>query len=62
MIKNFGKYAAFALLGLLIGFIFFGNNEAEPVSEDTSNMTVNGRWTCSMHPQIEGQENGTCPL
>ncbi|MBT8188457.1 MAG: efflux RND transporter periplasmic adaptor subunit [Croceitalea sp.] len=60
--KNIGKYAAFALLGLLIGFIFFGNNEAEPVSEDTSNMTVNGRWTCSMHPQIEGQENGTCPL
>ncbi len=53
--------AAFLIVGLLLGWIFFasprGNNHQGHQHETLAEV-----WTCSMHPQIRESEPGRCPL
>jgi Cu(I)/Ag(I) efflux system membrane fusion protein len=60
MLKKLGIYMVFVLAGILLGYLFFES------SSNTQNPSIEmenvGKWTCSMHPQIDGEENGTCPL
>lgn len=58
-----------AALGLLGGYLLFGSEAetaAEPASHDHETMNEGGEeaqiWTCSMHPQIQQDGPGTCPL
>ncbi|MEO0507463.1 MAG: efflux RND transporter periplasmic adaptor subunit [Bacteroidota bacterium] len=59
--KQLAPLVLTALISLGVGYFWFGgddsNSEKEPEIE-----TVEGRWTCSMHPEIDGEENGTCPI
>lgn len=56
-----------AVLGLGVGYLVFGGNNAEVV-HDHSTMTTETTaaseeiWTCSMHPQIRQPEPGDCPI
>lgn len=62
MLKKIGVYGIFLVSGLVLGYILFmpKTDTLEPaVSSHSDNV---GRWTCSMHPKINGKENGTCPL
>lgn len=62
MLKKSGAYFLFAVVGLLLGYFIFGvTSEKENTSIEIVTQ-VNGKWTCSMHPQIGGTENGKCPL
>ncbi|UTW63078.1 efflux RND transporter periplasmic adaptor subunit [bacterium SCSIO 12741] len=49
------------ILGILIGWLLFGNTTEQPVHEhqESSESTT---WTCSMHPQIKRPEPGQCPI
>ena len=61
-----------AVVGLLAGWLIFGDNSNDSMSNKTvSNMpdthdhsdeTANQIWTCSMHPQIMQTEPGDCPI
>jgi len=43
-----------------LGYLLFSDSS---VPEEAATQTqATGRWTCSMHPHVEGEENGTCPL
>ena len=62
-------YILFALaVGLLAGYVLFGSGPApsEPVtaSSEEVHAGVHGDevWTCSMHPQIQRNEPGDCPI
>ncbi len=51
------------LLGLVLGWLFFGGNPpAETTHIDHASETKNSIWTCSMHPQIRQKEPGKCPI
>ncbi len=65
MKKNTIYIVVAALVGLLAGYLFFGNtgstkNEME--IHDHSADTDAEIWTCSMHPQIKQNEPGDCPI
>ncbi|MAE84407.1 MAG: efflux transporter periplasmic adaptor subunit [Flammeovirgaceae bacterium] len=70
-IKN-GKtvltYLAVLLIGILIGWLLIGGTEEnggqESLSTDHAAMDhAEGTiWTCSMHPQIQKDEPGNCPI
>ncbi|MCB0662004.1 MAG: efflux RND transporter periplasmic adaptor subunit [Saprospiraceae bacterium] len=53
-------------VGLLAGWLLFGNGEKTPnkPSENTEVSNAEGGeiWTCSMHPQIRQPEPGECPI
>ena len=56
--------AATLIIGLLAGWLLFGNSRTESDhnhnhSEDAGSETT---WTCSMHPQIRQPEPGDCPI
>jgi len=50
------------LAGVLLGYLFFGGKSESHVHEDTSIVTSEEIWTCSMHPQIRQAEAGSCPI
>ncbi len=65
--------SATLVLGLLLGWMFFGGNrastpsEASATEEHTHEASMSGRqagtlWTCSMHPQIQMEAPGNCPI
>ncbi|MDT0540969.1 efflux RND transporter periplasmic adaptor subunit [Croceitalea sp. P059] len=62
MLKKLITYFVFAIIGLLLGYFIFGTTSE--VSDLEINESVNpiGKWSCSMHPQIDDEENGVCPL
>lgn len=64
MLKKILIYIAFVVLGLIGGYIFFNDDTENSVNapKDEVDQQVQGRWTCSMHPQVEGEKGGTCPL
>lgn len=62
MIKKWSIYAVLVLAGLLLGYLFFGLNETSKTSNDVVIEAESGRWTCAMHPNVDGKEHGTCPL
>lgn len=56
--------AATLLLGLILGWLFFGgsnNASAESHTHETE-AAAETIWTCSMHPQIRQGEPGDCPI
>ena len=67
MKKNILYLGIAVMIGLLGGYLLFGN-----VSGATNNETVDTHnhsevsdtqmWTCSMHPQIMQPESGDCPI
>ena len=61
--KNILKMVGVLFVGLLLGWMIFGGNDA-PKSEHDHNATEGTEtiWTCSMHPQIRMNEPGQCPI
>jgi len=61
-------YIGFALIvGLLAGWLLFGNSQPTATNltaqgHDHSEEATNQMWTCSMHPQIMQPESGDCPI
>jgi len=50
------------VLGLLLGWFFFGGTPENKTSEHQHEQSENTIWTCSMHPQIRQPEPGQCPI
>lgn len=58
------------VIGLGAGYLIFGNNTDDASStmdvhqhnEDKASSSGEEIWTCSMHPQIQQNEPGDCPL
>lgn len=52
------------LLGLLLGWLIFGGNKGSGTSEPTEDHSTHQEeiWTCSMHPQIQQDGPGQCPI
>ncbi len=66
--KKYIIYAAILIVGLVLGYLVFGNNtEGDSSTKNVSDMSENSEmvsqmWTCSMHPQIMQPEPGDCPI
>ncbi|MEO1975099.1 MAG: efflux RND transporter periplasmic adaptor subunit, partial [Paracoccaceae bacterium] len=55
--------AGILVLGILLGWIFFGGNDATENEHNHADNEEKGQvWTCSMHPQIRQSEPGQCPI
>lgn len=57
----------FLVLGLLLGWMFFGGEAEAPVAEGETELVHDHEdegtiWTCAMHPQIRMNEPGQCPI
>ena len=59
--KKYITYIGVLAIGLLIGWLVFGNNSKEKI-QDHSTETTEEHWTCSMHPQIDLPQPGACPI
>lgn len=67
MKKNILYLGVAVIIGLLGGYLIFGNNSDstnQKISDvrDHSEASTNEMWTCSMHPQIMQPEPGDCPI
>ncbi|WP_340064233.1 efflux RND transporter periplasmic adaptor subunit [Ascidiimonas aurantiaca] len=61
--KKYIIYIALVVLGLLLGWLLFGNLSNKQAEHDHNEVTeTNKMWTCSMHPQIMQPEPGDCPI
>jgi Cu(I)/Ag(I) efflux system membrane fusion protein len=65
--KKYIIYAAILIVGLVLGYVIFGNNTENSNTKNVSDMSENSEmvsqmWTCSMHPQIMQPEPGDCPI
>jgi Cu(I)/Ag(I) efflux system membrane fusion protein len=61
-IKRIVILLAVLLLGLLLGWLIFGqpkDNKKQSVDNEKVKETI---WTCSMHPHIQKDEPGNCPI
>jgi Cu(I)/Ag(I) efflux system membrane fusion protein len=62
------KTAGILLIGLLLGWIFFGGSSDQPesmnehVQEAHTDEQGNIVYTCSMHPNVRESEPGNCPI
>ncbi|NER16267.1 efflux RND transporter periplasmic adaptor subunit [Spongiivirga citrea] len=56
-------YGGILVVGLLLGWLLFGDSSNESTYHNHSATTeTNQMWTCSMHPQIMQPEPGDCPI
>ena len=56
-------YFGILVLGILLGWLFFGNSSNEnDEHNDLKTAESKQLWTCSMHPQIMQPEPGDCPI
>ncbi|MGJ8735003.1 efflux RND transporter periplasmic adaptor subunit [Zobellia laminariae] len=67
MKKNILYLGIAVIIGLLGGYLIFGNssdssNQKITDAHDHSEASTNEMWTCSMHPQIMQPESGNCPI
>ncbi|XLS27809.1 efflux RND transporter periplasmic adaptor subunit [Flavobacteriaceae bacterium M23B6Z8] len=62
MNKNIIYVIVAGLVGLLIGWLVFSTTEAKDTSNEHQHTEGQQVWTCSMHPQIQQQEPGDCPI
>lgn len=69
MNKNILYIAISVIIGLLAGWLIFGNSSSGDMSGNTmegshdhAGENANEMWTCSMHPQIMQPESGDCPI
>jgi len=67
--KQIAKIMGILLLGLLLGWVFFGGsasnqpkNMDEHVSQAHTDEQGNIVYTCSMHPSVRQNEPGNCPI
>ena len=61
--KKYIIYIGILAVGLLIGWIIFGNSPTKEATHNHSEtVATNQMWTCSMHPQIMQPEEGDCPI
>lgn len=61
--KNIITAGVILIVGILLGWIFFGGNGNESEeAHDHSQAEQNEVWTCSMHPQVRQPEPGQCPI
>lgn len=61
--KKYIIYIGILTVGLLLGWLIFGNSSVEKTTSDqTEKVKKNQMWTCSMHPQIMQSEAGDCPI
>ncbi|QCW98917.1 efflux RND transporter periplasmic adaptor subunit [Aggregatimonas sangjinii] len=59
-IKKYGGYAAVLIVGLLLGYVFFSGGSADEMHAH-SNATEQV-YSCSMHPKVQQNETGSCPI
>ena len=65
MKKNIIYIGLAMIVGLLAGYLIFGNSGNEKdvmTTHDHLAETADQMWTCSMHPQIMRPEPGDCPI
>ncbi|HEY5689668.1 MAG TPA: efflux RND transporter periplasmic adaptor subunit [Yeosuana sp.] len=61
--KNTLKMVGILFAGVLLGWIFFGGDNAPKSDhEQSTSESKETIWTCSMHPQIRMNEPGLCPI
>lgn len=61
--KKYIIYIGILIVGLLLGWILFGNSSSNEKEHQHNEVTENNQqWTCSMHPQIMQLEPGDCPI
>jgi membrane fusion protein, copper/silver efflux system len=61
--KNIIKMVGVLFVGLLLGWMIFGGNDASKFEHDhNAKEGTETIWTCSMHPQIRMNEPGQCPI
>ncbi len=61
--KNLLKMGGVLFAGVLLGWLFFGGNNATNKEQEDNNSEITQTiWTCSMHPQIRMNEPGQCPI
>ena len=61
--KKYAIYIGLVILGLLFGWLLFGNSSNEEAEHNHNEVAEsNQMWTCSMHPQIMQPEPGDCPI
>jgi Cu(I)/Ag(I) efflux system membrane fusion protein len=61
--KNIIKMVGVLFVGLLLGWMIFGGNDASKSEHDhNAEEGTETIWTCSMHPQIRMNEPGQCPI
>ncbi|WP_275316265.1 efflux RND transporter periplasmic adaptor subunit [Tenacibaculum bernardetii] len=62
--KKYIIYIGVLVIGLLFGWLLFGNSPNKDTSHNHSQPAkeTNQKWTCSMHPQIMQPEAGDCPI
>src|SRR5690606_19570064 len=59
--KNIIVIAAALILGLLLGWAFFGGNDGSEEAAHDHAASEDTIWTCSMHPEIRSNEPCDCP-
>ncbi len=59
--KKYIIYIGLLAIGLLLGWIIFGNKTPKEQQDYSETIAVE-YWTCSMHPQIDLLEFGSCPI
>lgn len=61
--KKYIIYIGILVLGVLLGWLFFGNSSEEKKEHHQNEIAnTNQMWTCSMHPKILQPEAGDCPI
>lgn len=61
--KKYNTYLGILAVGLLLGWLLFGNSKTNDTEHNHSETEETDRmWTCSMHPQIIQPEDGDCPI
>ena len=59
--KRYMNYLVVLIIGLFLGWMFFGTNDK--VDDHDHNMEDKiSYWTCSMDPQVNLPEPGSCPI
>ncbi|WP_029037801.1 efflux RND transporter periplasmic adaptor subunit [Salinimicrobium xinjiangense] len=60
--KNILIIAGTLVVGMLLGWLFFGGSGEAPAHDHSAEAGQETIWTCSMHPQIRSGEPGKCPI
>lgn len=56
------SYIIILLIGLFLGYLFFGSNNNSTSNQKSDSTESTGSWTCSMHPKVQSEGEGKCPL